>query len=162
MTRAVFLDRDGVINRAVVRQGRPYPPSSDAELEYLPGVAEATEKLSAAGFRLIVVTNQPDVTTGLQRRDVVEAMHERIRRELHVDDIKVCYHVDQDTCSCRKPEPGMLLEAAVNWSIDLRKSYLVGDRWRDIAAGTAAGCKTVLVRSDYDQEQPDNADAAVD
>ena len=162
MTRAVFLDRDGVINRAVVRQGRPYPPSSDAELEYLPGVVEATKKLNAAGFRLIVVTNQPDVATGLLQREVVEAMHERIRRELHVDDIKVCYHVDQDKCPCRKPEPGMLLEAAVKWSIDLRKSYLVGDRWRDIAAGKAAGCKTLFVRSDYDEKQPDNPDAIID
>jgi D-glycero-D-manno-heptose 1,7-bisphosphate phosphatase len=94
MTRAVFLDRDGVINRALVKEGRPFPPSSVDELELLPRVAEAIERLKRAGFRLIVVTNQPDVATGRQRREVVEAMHERIRREILIDDIKVCYHID--------------------------------------------------------------------
>jgi D-glycero-D-manno-heptose 1,7-bisphosphate phosphatase len=162
MTRAVFLDRDGVINRAVVREGRPYPPASVAELEYLPRVAEALEKLRRAGFRLIIVTNQPDVATGLQQRAVVETMHEQIHRELQVDDIKVCYHIDQDHCSCRKPAPGMLLQAASTWSIDLADSYMIGDRWRDVAAGKAAGCTTILVRSDYNEQQAQDPDAIVE
>ena len=162
MTRAVFLDRDGVINRAVIKQGRPYPPPSVKDLEFLPRVKEAVEKLKRADFRLIVVTNQPDVATGLQHREVVEAMHAKICRELPIDDIKVCYHNDEDECSCRKPNPGMLLEAAEEWSLDLQRSFIVGDRWRDIEAGQAAGCKTILIRYQYDERQPDKPDALVD
>jgi D-glycero-D-manno-heptose 1,7-bisphosphate phosphatase len=162
MTRAVFLDRDGVINRSLIRNGRPYAPVSLADLEFLPGVAEAIGKLKQAGFKVIVVTNQPDVTAGLLSRDTLAAMHERVTRELGVDDIKVCYHVDQDRCECRKPKPGMLLEAASQWSIDLQQSYLVGDRWNDIEAGRAAGCKTILIRSEYDEQQADKPDAVVE
>jgi len=162
MTRAVFLDRDGVINRAVIKQGRPYPPPSVKDLEFLPRVKEAVGKLKRADFRLIVVTNQPDVATGLQQREVVEAMHAKICRELPIDDIKVCYHTDEDECSCRKPNPGMLIEAAEEWSLDLQRSFIVGDRWRDIEAGQAAGCKTILIRYQYDERQPDKPDALVD
>lgn len=161
MNRAVFLDRDGVLNRAVVREGRPYPPPSVEELEFLPRVAEAIDGLRRAGFRLIIVTNQPDVATGVQQREVVEQMHERISRVLAVDEIKVCYHVDRDDCSCRKPKPGMLLEAANRWSLDLNNSFMVGDRWRDIEAGRAAGCKTILIKYDYDERQAESPDAVV-
>lgn len=162
MTRAVFLDRDGVINRAVVEQGRPYPPASVDDFEFLPGVAEAAENLKRGGFRLIVVTNQPDVATGRQQREVVEAMHARIRRELPIDDVKVCYHIDEDECACRKPKPGMILEAASEWAVELESSFMVGDRWRDIEAGQAAGCKTILIRSAYDEQQANRPDALVD
>jgi D-glycero-D-manno-heptose 1,7-bisphosphate phosphatase len=161
MTRAIFLDRDGVVNRALVKAGRPFPPSSVEEFELLPRVAEAIERLKRAGFRLIIVTNQPDVATGRQRREVVEAMHERIRREILIDDIKVCYHSDKDACACRKPQPGMLLESAAEWSLDLKRSFMVGDRWRDIEAGQAVGCKTILIRYKYDERQADQPDAIV-
>jgi D-glycero-D-manno-heptose 1,7-bisphosphate phosphatase len=161
MTRAVFLDRDGVINRALVIEGRPFPPSGVEELELLPRVAEAIERLKRAGFRLIIVTNQPDVATGRQRREVVEAMHERLRREILIDDIKVCYHSDQDACACRKPQPGMLLESAAEWALDLKRSFMIGDRWRDIEAGQAVGCKTILIRYEYDERQADKPDAIV-
>lgn len=161
MNRAVFLDRDGVINRVVLRDGHPYPPPSVDKLEFLPGVAEAIDALHRAGFRIIVVTNQPDVATGLQRREVVEAIHERMRRLFPIDDIKVCYHVDQDGCLCRKPKPGMLLEAAKEWSLNLDQSSLVGDRWRDIGAGRAAGCKTILVGDGYTERQIEKPDAVV-
>jgi D-glycero-D-manno-heptose 1,7-bisphosphate phosphatase len=159
--RAVFLDRDGVINRVVLRESRPYPPGSLEEFEFLPGVAEAVRGLHRAGFRLIVVTNQPDVATGVQCRKIVEAMHERIRSTLPVDDIKVCYHIDRDDCLCRKPKPGMLLEAAHEWTLDLDRSFLVGDRWRDIEAGKAANCKTILIQSDYQEKRPESPDAIV-
>lgn len=161
MKRAVFLDRDGVVNRAVVRDGRPFPPGGVEELEFLPRVAEAAENLKHAGFSLIVVTNQPDVATGIQQRQVVELMHERIRREIPIDDIKVCYHTDQDNCQCRKPKPGLLLEAARERALDLKHSFVVGDRWRDIEAGQAAGCKTILIRYGYDEKQADRPDAVV-
>jgi D-glycero-D-manno-heptose 1,7-bisphosphate phosphatase len=153
--RAVFLDRDGVINRAVVRDGKPYPPDSIAELEILPGVPQALAALREAGFLNVVVTNQPDVATGKQRREVVEAMHALLARELALDEIKVCYHSSADGCACRKPKPGMLLTAAEDHGIDLGSSYVVGDRWRDIAAGQAAGCRAAyFIDYGYSEQQP--------
>ena len=159
--RTVFLDRDGVINRVVLRGGRPYPPVSLEEFHFLPGVIEAVGLLRDAGFRLVVATNQPDVASGTQRREVVEAIHQHIYDRLRVDDIKVCYHLDEDLCSCRKPKPGMLLEAAKEQNIDLCHSFMVGDRWRDIEAGRAAGCTTILVASEYDEKQPEKPDLIV-
>lgn len=162
MKRAVFLDRDGVINRPIIRDGRAYPPSSLEAFEFLPGVAHAIEELKQAGFILIVVTNQPDVATGIQKREVVETMHARVKSELSVDDIKVCYHVDQDACLCRKPKPGMLLASAVENDLNLAGSFMVGDRWRDIAAGKAAGCNTILIEHQYDERQAEDPDCVVD
>lgn len=161
-SRAVFLDRDGVINRAVVRNGKPFPPATLAEFELYPGVPEAVRALKSDGYRIIVVTNQPDVATGKQRREVVEAMHQRLCRELPIDAVKVCYHVDADDCSCRKPKAGMILEAAMEWFVDLKQSYMVGDRWRDIAAGKTADCTTILVRGNYEEQEADSPDAVVD
>jgi D-glycero-D-manno-heptose 1,7-bisphosphate phosphatase len=157
--RAVFLDRDGVINRAFVRNGRPYPPDRLEQLELLPGVVEAVASLRAAGFLVVVATNQPDVASGRQRRAVVEAMHERIRSLVPVDAIKVCYHGEADGCGCRKPRPGMILEAAQEWSVDLARSFMVGDRWRDVGAGRAAGCGTILVGDGYGEDFPVPPDA---
>ena len=162
MNRAVFLDRDGVINRAVVRDGHPHAPASMEEIEFLPGVGSAIERLQQAGFRVIVVTNQPDVGKGRVARETVEAMHAVVARAFAVDAVKVCYHTDQDACHCRKPKPGLLLEAAQEWHVDLKASILVGDRWRDIEAGKAAGCKTVWIRSAYDERAVQEPDAIVD
>ncbi len=161
MRKAVFLDRDGVLVRAIVRDGKPYPPASLEELEILPGVAEACTTLHEAGFLLIVVTNQPDVARGIQRREVVEAMNQALRNELPLDDIRVCYHDDADHCPCRKPEPGLLLQPAEDWNIDLSASFVVGDRWKDIEAGRRAGCKTIFVDCGYGERQPDCADHRV-
>ena len=149
MPRAVFLDRDGVINRAVVRAGKPYPPATLAEFEILPGVPDALHKLEEAGFLLIIATNQPDVARGIQHREVVEAMHQQLREQLPLDDIKVCYEVESPTSICYKPKPGMLLEAARERDIDLSKSYMVGDRWRDVGCGRAAGCFTIFIDRGY-------------
>jgi len=157
MTRkAVFLDRDGVVNRGIVRDGKPYPPSSLDELELLPGVEQAITDLKAAGYLIIIVTNQPDVRTGVQTLDTLKQMHDSLRRWLPIDDIKVCMHIDADNCDCRKPKPGMLNEAARERDICLLDSYMVGDRWRDIEAGQAAGCKTFFVDYQYDERRPDD------
>lgn len=161
MRQAVFLDRDGVLNGTIVRNGGPCPPSSVAELKILPGVVEACTSLHEAGFLTIVVTNQPDVAQGTQRREVVEAINQVLRRQLPLDDIRVCYHDDADRCPCRKPEPGLLLGAAQDWDIDLSASFMVGDRWKDIEAGRSAGCKTVFVDHGYTERQPDNTDHRV-
>lgn len=152
--RAVFLDRDGVLNRALVRDGRPYPPATVEELEILPGVVEAAGKLRAAGFLLIVATNQPDVARGTQRPEVVEAMNARLLAELPIDEILVCYE-DGDDAPRRKPNPGLLLEAAEAHAIDLSASYMVGDRWRDVEAGRRAGCRTVFIDLGYRERRPD-------
>ena len=144
----MFLDRDGVINREVFRDGRPTAPFTVAEFEILPGVQDGLARLRDAGFLLIVVTNQPDVVRGLTSREEVEAIHSHLRQTLAVDGIRVCYHDDADGCACRKPSPGMLYAAAVEHDIALSASYMVGDRWRDVGAGRNAGCATILVLSD--------------
>ena len=122
---------------------------------------EAVRSLHNAGFRVIVATNQPDVGAGRQTRAGVEAIHAHLREALPVDDIKVCYHTDSDGCDCRKPKPGMLLDAAEQWGIDLASSVMVGDRWRDVEAGKAAGCRTILIESTYDERRAEGFDAAV-
>ena len=154
MQRAVFLDRDGVVNEGVVRNGRPFPPQSVEELRLLPGVTSAVRQLKDHGYRVVVVTNQPDVRTGVQRRDTVEEMHRKLMEWLPLDAIKVCYHIDEDRCACRKPRAGMLFEAASEQTIDLSASYLVGDRWRDIAAGHEAGCQSLFIDYGYDEQRP--------
>lgn len=162
MKRAVFLDRDGVINRSVLRNGRPFPPATLEEFELLPGAEGALRALRLAGLLVIVVTNQPDVASGIQRREIVEAMHDKLRSAGLCDDIKVCYHTDAHDCGCRKPKPGMLLEAASEWQIDLAASFMVGDRWRDVAAGKAAGCYTYFIDYQYGEARADNPDAVVE
>lgn len=152
---AVFLDRDGVLNRALVRNGKPYPPSSPAEFEILPGVPEALERLRRAGFLLIVVTNQPDVIRGTTTRAEVDVLNELLCRQAPVDAIQVCFHDDAANCNCRKPKPGLLTAAALQYGIGLADSWMVGDRWRDIAAGQAAGCRTVFLDRGYQEKRPD-------
>ncbi len=148
----MFLDRDGVLNRAVVRGGKPYPPALPEQLTVLDGVPEALARLRAAGFLLLVVTNQPDVARGTQRREVVEAMNAILQRDLPLDEFFVCYE-DGPDCPRKKPNPGLLLEAAARHGVDLLASYMVGDRWRDIEAGARAGCHTVLVDYGYDEKR---------
>jgi len=143
--QAVFLDRDGVLNAAHHVDGIPRPPAGPDQVRVLPGVAEACARLRGAQFLLIVATNQPDVARGAQNRDGVEQINESLRAQVPLDDFFVCYHDDADECSCRKPRPGLLLEAAKRWDIDLTRSYMVGDRWRDVEAGSGAGCRTILV-----------------
>ncbi len=153
MARAVFLDRDGVINRAVVREGRPYPPELPGQFELLEGVPAALERLRAAGYLLIVVTNQPDVARGKVKQETVEAMHRGLREKLALDEIVACYH-DGDHCACRKPKPGTLLEAARRHQLELGHSFMVGDRWRDIEAGQRAGCQCFFIDYGYQEQQP--------
>ena len=153
--RAVFLDRDGVINRAIVRNGRPYPPQNLSALEILPGVAEAMQFLHKAGWLLIVVSNQPDVARGTAKLADVEAINQHLQKCLPIDEFRICYHDSIDMCNCRKPLPGALLSAAITHGIDLASSYMIGDRWRDTEAGERAGCKTIFLDYGYDEKQPE-------
>jgi len=151
MTRAVFLDRDGVINRAIERDGFPYAPTNLSEFQIYPEVPAACAKLKTAGFLLIVATNQPDVGRGEMKQEIVEQIHTEMCRELPIDRVEVCYDSGRDPVESefRKPKPGMLLRAARDLQIDLAQSWMVGDRWRDIDCGHAAGCKTVLIDRHY-------------
>ncbi|HKE97251.1 MAG TPA: HAD-IIIA family hydrolase, partial [Povalibacter sp.] len=158
---AVFLDRDGVLNRAVVRDGRPYSPGSLAEFHILPGVREALQALKARGYPLIVVTNQPDVARGDASRTLADAIHAQLRAQLPVDAVFACFHDDNANCACRKPKPGLLLEAAQAYDIDLRASFLVGDRWRDIEAGQSVGCTTFFIDAGYAETRPTRYDHKV-
>jgi D-glycero-D-manno-heptose 1,7-bisphosphate phosphatase len=158
---AVFLDRDGVINRAFTRAGIPHPPACLADLELLPNVVEAVKELKAHGYRLVVVTNQPDVARGIFARELVEAIHEHLKVTLGLDAVFSCFHDDADGCDCRKPAPGMLLRAAQELGIDLKSSFMVGDRWRDVEAGRRAGCRTFFIDCGYAEKSPESCDFRV-
>jgi len=156
---AVFIDRDGVINTSRIVDGKPYAPQSLEEFRILPDVLEAIKLLKNEGFLTIVVTNQPDVGNGLVNKNIIVAMHERLMTALPIDAIKVCFHKKMDGCECRKPKPGMLYEASRDLSVDLKSSFMVGDRWSDILAGETAGCKTIFIDNSYnDNEKPLNSD----
>jgi D-sedoheptulose 7-phosphate isomerase len=155
--KAVFLDRDGVINRASIRDGKPFSPGTMEELEILPGVPEALRQLKSHGYKLLVVTNQPDVGRGKQSRESLDAIHQDLLARFPLDDILVCCHTDADNCSCRKPLPGMLIEAAKKHNVDLAISFMVGDRWRDIDAGYNAGCRTILIDYGYSERSSEHS-----
>jgi D-glycero-D-manno-heptose 1,7-bisphosphate phosphatase len=157
LRKAVFLDRDGVLNEAVIRDGKPFAPATLTDLHLVPNAAEATARLRNAGYMLIVVTNQPDVSRGLQTREVVEAMDAALGSALGIDEFRVCYHDDADQCACRKPKPGLVLDAAAAHGIDLGQSFLIGDRWRDIDCGYAAGVRTVWIDRGYNERGPAHA-----
>jgi len=159
--RAVFLDRDGVINHTVVRDQKPYPPANACEVEILPGVVEALKLLKDAGFILIVVSNQPDIARGATSREAVEEINAYLAYRLPLDKLIMCYHDSGDGCHCRKPLPGMLLDGAEEFDINLTSSYMVGDRWRDVDAGIAACCKTFFIDYGYDEKQPDSSTVRV-
>jgi D-glycero-D-manno-heptose 1,7-bisphosphate phosphatase len=152
--RIVFLDRDGVINRAIERDGKPYPPRTLADFEILPGVCEACVKLKAAGYLLVVATNQPDVGRGTIEQSAVEKIHAWMVTQLPLDRVEACYHPGQgqSNCECRKPRPGMLLHAARELHADLAQCWMVGDRWRDVDAGHNAGCRTIFIDRGYIEE----------
>ena len=150
MQRAIFMDRDGVLNRVFLHaDGKTHPPKTLEQLEILPGVPEACRSLRRAGFLLIVVSNQPDVARGTQQREVVEAINQTLRLQIALDEVRICFHDNEDKCFCRKPKPGLLLDAARAWGINTGQSFMIGDRWTDIEAGLRAGCKTVLVNASY-------------
>jgi D-glycero-D-manno-heptose 1,7-bisphosphate phosphatase len=158
---AVFIDRDGVLNEVELRDGKPHPPAGVEKLRLLPGVIEACYRLRQLGFALVVVTNQPDIARGTQTRDEVDRMHDALRARLPLDDIVVCAHDDDDDCPCRKPRPGMILDAATRLDLDLAESVCVGDRWRDIESAKRAGVMAIFVDRGYRERRPTNADAVV-
>lgn len=150
---AVFLDRDGVVNRVALRDGKPYPPDSADSLRLVDDAPDSMRRLKQLGFDLVVVTNQPDIARGTQSRAAVDAMHAKLASLLPLDAFYVCDH-DGDACDCRKPKPGLLLRASRERGLALGDSFLIGDRWRDVDAGAAAGVRTIWIDYDYSERGP--------
>lgn len=143
-----------MLNKAVVKDGKPYPPVNLEQMQILEGVEQAVKQLKEAGFQLVVVTNQPDVARGSTSKEEVEQINRYLAERLGIDEFRTCYHDSKDGCNCRKPLPGAILDSAKSRKIDLSLSFMVGDRWRDIEAGEAAGVKTVFIDYGYDEKQP--------
>jgi D-glycero-D-manno-heptose 1,7-bisphosphate phosphatase len=158
---AVFLDRDGVLNEPLVIQGRPHSPANPSQLVIAPETVRACRQLHDASLLLVMVTNQPDIARGRVGRPTVDAINETLREALGLDAVYLCPHDDDDACSCRKPKAGMLMEAVRSLNLDLARSVMVGDRWRDVEAGRQAGCATVFVDRGYDEPRPNGADLVV-
>jgi len=158
---AVFLDRDGVLNEAIVRDGHPFAPCRVEDLVILPDAAASCETLRSMGFALVVVTNQPEIARGSLDPGVLDEMHAVLSGALDLDRIEVCPHIDDDGCSCRKPAPGLLLGAAKDLALDLDRSFMVGDRWRDVEAGRRAGCSTIFIDRYYREQRPASPDVIV-
>jgi D-glycero-D-manno-heptose 1,7-bisphosphate phosphatase len=158
---AVFLDRDGVLVRGEMRNGKSHAPRRLEDFRLLPGAIDAVRALRDRGFLTIVVTNQPDIGNGMVQANVVEAMHEIMRRKMPLDAIEVCPHRQTDNCDCRKPRAGMLTAAAERFSLDLSASFMVGDRSSDVVAGRSVGCYTLFVDRGYDRCTDVKPDAVV-
>ena len=153
--RAVFLDRDGVLNEVVTRNGAPESPRSLDELALAPDIGAVAE-LREAGWLVFLITNQPDVARGNITVELLNEFHDRIRARVQLDDVRVCMHEDADACECRKPKPGMILDLAQEWGVDPTRSFVIGDMWRDVDAARAAGCRSILIRRDYNTDaRPD-------
>lgn len=152
--KAIFLDRDGVLNKSILVEGRPFAPRSKSHLELLPSVPEAVRLLINAGFELVVVTNQPDLSRGLITNKKLKEIHEEISKLTGLKYFYVCAHNDDDKCECRKPKLGLIFKAVSELNLDIKGSYLVGDRWRDIEAGQKAGLTCFFIDYSYQEKQP--------
>ena len=163
--RAVFLDRDGVLNRPVVRNRKPHPPSNPNDFQLYDDVIDGCARLKAASFLLVVITNQPDVGRGIQSRAAVEAMHLKLQSALpSLDRIEICYHGGErygQLCDCRKPRPGLILRAAADLNINPKQSWVIGDRWRDIDCACAAGCRAIFIDRGYKENLRQTPDFTV-
>ncbi len=159
---AVFLDRDGVLNRVVMRDGKAASPRSVEELQIEPDAPATLAALKAAGYLLFVVTNQPDVRRGLMSVETLDALHARLAESLPLDEIAACLHDNVDACACRKPKPGLVLDLAERHGVDLGRSWLIGDQERDVACGAAAGCNTILLERDYNSGTDTGASQVVE
>jgi D-glycero-D-manno-heptose 1,7-bisphosphate phosphatase len=161
MNKAIFLDRDGVINDTKVLNGIPVPPQKIEELSILPKVNTSLIKLIKLKFKIIVITNQPDVARGKIKKETVDSINNYLMKKLPLDNIYTCFHDDSDYCDCRKPKPGAILKASKKYNIDLSQSFMIGDRWKDIEAGKKAGCKTIFINYNYSEKKPNNYDYKV-
>jgi D-glycero-D-manno-heptose 1,7-bisphosphate phosphatase len=157
--RAIFLSRDGVINEQRADHVKAWE-----EFRFLPGTLSALRWLHLAGFHIFVVTNQPIASCGIASAQVIEDINARMALQVslhggHIHASAYCPHDAEEHCQCRAPRPGMLLQLAAQWHVDLSRSYLVGSTWADIAAGRAANCRCILVGAGREPEPPGPPDA---
>ncbi len=152
MNKAIFLDRDGVINKVIIKDNKPFSPRTFEEFKLFSDILNPLKYLKKAGFLIFIITNQPDIARGLMKESELNKMHETIKNTLPIDEIVVCPHDDADNCNCRKPKPGMLFYLAEKWKVNLKKSYLIGDTWKDMEAGKTADCITILIDTVYNQD----------
>ena len=150
MTKAVFFDRDGVLNELVQRDRGFYSPRSFDQFIIDDSANFVISKLRKKGFLSIVVSNQPDIARGNIKKSVLDKMTEVLINKLMVDDVFYCTHDDSDLCNCRKPAPGLFIQAAEKWEIDLKKSYMIGDTWKDTEAANNANVNSLLLVKDSD------------
>ena len=147
--RCVFLDRDGVVNQSIIINKKPYSPRNKSEFKFLPNISNLINKIIEYNFYIIIITNQPDIATGHIDEDLLKYFHDKIRKKIPVTDIFVCKHLASQNCLCRKPKPGLILEAAKKYNINLKKSYFIGDRWKDINASNEVGCHSIFIDYGY-------------
>lgn len=154
--KALFIDRDGVINKSIIRNGKPYAPINFLEFEMLDGVEEAFYLLKKSEYMSIIVTNQPDIASGKQTLLSLNKLHNYLQEKYSIDLIRVCPHKEEDGCDCRKPKPGMIISASKKLNININFSYMIGDRWTDILCGQRAGCKeNFYIDNNYSEKKPD-------
>ena len=146
---AVFIERDGILNLVRIENGHPVPPLRRSDFRLNLEAIQPIRQLRLAGFKLIVTTNQPWLSHGCLSRYELERMHEQLRQAFPIDDILVCPHEEMDECPCRKPLPGMFIEAAAMWHLDISRSFVLSDKWQDAEAARRIGCISVLVRSPW-------------
>ena len=158
MNRAIFLDRDGIINKPIIENGKPYPPQRMKDFKFLHEIHKLLKQLKILKFKLLIITNQPDVARGVQSKDQVDEFHGLIMNELPIDRIYTCFHDNDDLCNCRKPKPEMIFQGKKDFDLDLNDCWMIGDRSIDIEAGIAAGCRTIFLDNDYLEKKPEKAD----
>ena len=158
MRKAIFLDRDGVLNKTVKYKNISIPPKDLSQLQLMEGIKNQLVILKKLKFLLLVVTNQPDVARGNQKKSNVVEINNYLKKKLFLDDIFVCWHEKDGICECRKPKPGLFLKAQKKYNIKLEESYMIGDRFTDVIAGKNAGCKTILMLNLMENQRNLNAD----
>src|SRR2546425_1474666 len=149
MKRAVFIERDGILNEVGVGPKNPIVPLTLEEFRIKKEAEPSLKKLKKAGFVLIVTSNQPGLSRGYQSRRELDRMHDLVKRCFPIDDLMICPHDESDHCPCRKPRPGLLIEAAFKWHLNLDHSFVISDKWQDAEAARTAGCTSLLLKSPY-------------
>ena len=152
MNRAMFLDRDGVLNELVKRDGGYYSPRVSSSFRIIPESVEITKRTKELGYLNIVISNQPDVARGYMDGSELEKMTRALIDELTIDDVFYCTHDDADLCHCRKPAPGLFNQAADRWEIDLKHSYMIGDTCKDVEAAKNASVECLLLDRTYNAD----------
>ena len=154
LNKAIFLDRDGVINKSIIANGKPYAPLLFEDFVFYEDTKKAIVVIQSLDYKTIIVTNQPEINKGNLNHEELKRMNDRIYNELKIDDIFVCEHTSEEDCDCRKPKPGMILNASKKHNIDLSQSFLIGDRYKDIESAHAAGCNSIFIDRKYSEKFP--------